>query len=81
MVQHVDRLRDGLQQAGDHYNKFIGSLEQNVLASARRFKELGVSAAKDIPDVARLDLTLDPITRDELANRLEQEPAAGNRPS
>ncbi len=81
MVQHVDRLRDGLKQAGESYNKFIGSLEQNVLASARRFKELGVSTTKDVPDVEPLDLALRPVTRDELANRLEQEPAAGNRPS
>ncbi len=47
-----------LRQAGSAYDKFIGSLESRVLVTARRFKDLGVSAAKELPELepARVEL-------------------------
>jgi DNA recombination protein RmuC len=38
------------------YDRFVGSLESRVLVSARRFKELGVSGTKDLPDLLPVQL-------------------------
>lgn len=50
MAEHIADVGDHLKKAGASYDAFVGSLDSRVLASARRFKELGVSAAKDLPD-------------------------------
>lgn len=50
MAEHVADVGRHLKKAGESYDDFIGSLDARVLASARRFKELGVSAAKELPD-------------------------------
>jgi len=53
---HLDEMRRGLEKAVDSYNRGVGSLEQSVLPQARRFRELGVAPAVELP-------TLDPIDR------------------
>jgi DNA recombination protein RmuC len=50
MAEHIADVGDHLKKAGASYDAFVGSLDSRVLASARRFKDLGVSAAKQIPD-------------------------------
>ena len=50
MAEHIADVGDHLKKAGASYDAFVGSLDARVLASARRFKELGVSASKDLPD-------------------------------
>jgi len=50
MAEHIADVGDHLRRAGASYDAFVGSLDARVLASARRFKELGVSASKDLPD-------------------------------
>jgi DNA recombination protein RmuC len=50
MAEHVADVGRHLKKAGESYDDFVGSLDSRVLASARRFKELGVSAAKELPE-------------------------------
>lgn len=50
MAEHIADVGDHLKKAGASYDAFVGSLDSRVLASARRFKDLGVSASKDLPD-------------------------------
>ncbi|HET7616993.1 MAG TPA: DNA recombination protein RmuC [Vicinamibacterales bacterium] len=50
MAEHVADVGDHLRRAGAAYDNFIGSLDARVLASARRFKELGVETPKSLPD-------------------------------
>lgn len=50
MAEHVADLGRQLKKAGQSYDDFVGSLEARVLVSARRFRDLGVTAPKEIPD-------------------------------
>ena len=50
MAEHVADLGRQLKRAGQSYDDFVGSLEARVLVSARKFRDLGVSAPKDIPE-------------------------------
>jgi len=50
MAEHIADVGDHLKKAGASYDAFVGSLDSRVLASARRFKDLGVSASKELPD-------------------------------
>jgi DNA recombination protein RmuC len=46
MGDHLARLGKSLEGAVDSYNKTVGSVENRVLVSARRFKDLKVTIAK-----------------------------------
>jgi DNA recombination protein RmuC len=69
MVGHFEAVGGNIKAAADSYDKFIGSLEQKVLPSARRFRDLGVPATRtlDVPD--QLSLSLRRVRKDELAER------------
>jgi DNA recombination protein RmuC len=77
MVEHVDDMGRNLRQATEGYNRFIGSLERQVLVSARRFRELGVGSTKTIEDADALVLDIRRVTHEELIGRpgeLDLEP-------
>jgi DNA recombination protein RmuC len=46
LVGHVDQVGRSLDSAVGHYNAAVGTLEQRVLVSARRFTELSVTDAE-----------------------------------
>ncbi|GAB4108003.1 MAG: DNA recombination protein RmuC [Phycisphaeraceae bacterium] len=46
---HVEKLGKSLESSVQHYNKFVGSFESRVIASARKFKELGADSSKELP--------------------------------
>ena len=50
MADHVVQVGSALKRAGAAYDDFVGSLDSRVMVSARRFRELGISAAKELPD-------------------------------
>ena len=66
MVGHLEMVGKNIKQAGDAYDRFVGSLEQKVLPGARRFRELGVHAADELESAEPLRLSLRPVTRPEL---------------
>jgi DNA recombination protein RmuC len=51
MAENLQAVGQNLRQAGAAYDRFIGSIESRVLVTARKFKELGVSAAKDLAEL------------------------------
>ena len=48
---HMVSTRNSLNRTVESFNRGVGSLERNVLVSARRFKDMGISSSKDIPEL------------------------------
>jgi DNA recombination protein RmuC len=55
LAGHIAAVGSNLDRAVDSYNKAIGSLENRVLVSARKFGELGASVAEDIPELEPIE--------------------------
>lgn len=47
-TEHVDKLGNALKSSVDHFNRAAGSLQTRVLPSAQRFREMGITSAKDV---------------------------------
>lgn len=48
LTEHFGKVGSGLERATKAYNDTIGTLERNVLSSARRFTELGVVSKREL---------------------------------
>ncbi len=57
MSQHFSKLGDAIGKTVETYNQTVGSLEKNVLTSARRFKELSPANAAQLEEAAEVELT------------------------
>ncbi|HXX57893.1 MAG TPA: DNA recombination protein RmuC [Thermodesulfovibrionales bacterium] len=49
LARYFDELGSAIGKSMDSYNRIIGSMESRVLPSVRKFKELGVTGAEEIP--------------------------------
>ncbi len=57
MSEHMRRLGKNLQTSVNTYNETVGAMESRVLASARKFHELGAAPAGDsIDDLEPLEV-------------------------
>jgi len=57
--EHFLKLGSSLKRSVEHYNDAVGSLERNVMSSARKFKELGsTSMDVEIRPMEPVDLTV-----------------------
>jgi len=65
---HFDKIRLGLQRASEAYNSAVGSLERMVLPSARKFRDMGVTARDEIPKLDQLETPL------RIASNPEEDP-------
>ncbi len=54
-TDHLNKMGRQLNSSVEHYNKAVGSLERNVLSSARRFTELGLSVKQELESPASVD--------------------------
>ena len=57
LAGHIAAVGAGLDRAVESYNKAIGSLENRVLVSARKFSELGAPVADEIPELEPIETT------------------------
>jgi DNA recombination protein RmuC len=57
LAVHITGVGTNLDRAVESYNQAIGSLENRVLVSARKFAELGASVAEDIPELEPIETT------------------------
>ena len=55
LIKHFDDIGSAIEKAIGAYNKAIGSMELRVLPSVRKFKELGVTGAEEIPILEQID--------------------------
>ncbi len=49
LADYFEALKRGLEQSVNAYNSAVGSLESRVMSPARKFRELGIPAVKNIP--------------------------------
>ena len=68
LAGHLDELAKGLTRTVVAYNRTVGTIESRVLVTARRFKELGVSAAEPIPAVTTVEHMPRPLQAPEMAD-------------
>jgi DNA recombination protein RmuC len=55
LVKHFIDIGSAIGKAMDSYNKAVGSMELRVLPSVRKFKELGVTSAEEIPVLEQIN--------------------------
>src|ERR1700691_2525785 len=55
LAGHISGVGTSLDRAVEAYNQAVGSLENRVLVSARKFSELGASVAEDIPELEPIE--------------------------
>jgi DNA recombination protein RmuC len=58
LVEHLEGMRRGLDQAVRGYNRFVGSFDTQALRQARRLNELGVDSLRTIDAPDMLDVAL-----------------------
>ncbi len=63
---HIARVGGSLRSAVTSYNSAVGSFDSRVAVSARRFRELGVPATDEIPELDQLDIDVREITARQL---------------
>ena len=68
LAEHFEDMGKGLVRAVDAYNRTVGTLESRVLVTARRFKDLGVTAAEPIAELSPVDRTPRALQAPEMAD-------------
>lgn len=58
LVEHLDVMRRGLDQAVRGYNKFVGSFDSQAMRQARRLNELGVDTQRGLEAPPQIDVAL-----------------------
>jgi DNA recombination protein RmuC len=56
MSEHFEKLGDALNRTVNAYNSTVGSLEKNVLSSARKFKELRPANSKQLEEMEPVEI-------------------------
>ena len=77
MGSHFDDLQRALLNAVNAYNSAVGSLESRVLVQARKFKELGIPAPKEIEPLKAVEV----VPRVAVADDLMRLPFGDAEPS
>ena len=55
MVEHLAGLRASLNASVGAFNRTVGALQERVLPSVRKFKELGIASKKALPEFEPID--------------------------
>src|SRR6202051_615471 len=78
LAEHITSVGTGLDRAVEAYNQAVGSLENRVLVSARKFAELGAAVAEDIPELAPIETTSRALSFEWDEEPLAETPAEKN---
>lgn len=71
---HAEDLGSALRQSVERYNKFVGSVERNLLPTVRKFEEAGARSGKSLPGMGEIEVTTRAITP---ARSVESKNATG----
>jgi DNA recombination protein RmuC len=63
LAGHITRLGRNLEQANGNFNSMVGSLESQVMTSAKRFEELGAGSGKVIDPLPMVETAPRPLTK------------------
>lgn len=55
-LAHVSDLGTMLERAQEHYNKFVGSYQQRLEPTLRRFEDAGVKSGAPLPEIKELNV-------------------------
>ncbi len=55
---HFEDLKKGLERSSDAYNKLVGSVENRILVSARKFKEMGAAEGSELTSLEPIEKKL-----------------------
>jgi len=61
MNEHFVRLGDAISKTVETYNSTVGSMERNVLSSARRFRDLRPASSEEMKEAVQIDVTPRPL--------------------
>jgi DNA recombination protein RmuC len=75
VIEHFEKTGDSLRKAVGSYNDGVRSLETRLIPSIRRFKELGVSSAKEAGSLSGIDQNVKSVKG--LAEEFEQPGETG----
>ena len=64
-TEHFDDVGRGLDRAVEAYNRGVGSFEQRVMVTARKFKERGAISGEEIEELKPIDKLTRTLSRDE----------------
>src|SRR5882724_976138 len=64
-TEHLDDIGRGLDRAVEGYNRGVGSFEQRVMVTARKFRERGAISGEEIEELKPIDKLTRTLSRDE----------------
>ncbi|HET9336514.1 MAG TPA: DNA recombination protein RmuC [Sphingomicrobium sp.] len=76
LAGHIARLGRNLEQANGNFNAMVGSLESQVMTSAKRFEELGAGSGKPIEPLPMVEAAPRPLTKLASPKPADNEDAA-----
>ncbi|MEW5756708.1 MAG: DNA recombination protein RmuC [Pseudomonadota bacterium] len=57
-AEHLNRVGKSLESSVTHFNKAVGSFDSRILASARKFTEMGIQSKKEIEQIEQIEKTV-----------------------
>jgi len=70
---HFEKIRKGLESAVTNYDNAVGSLERNVMPSARRFKELQAIKDESLPEQKAIGVSPRRLSVAEIDNNIDED--------
>lgn len=71
LVEHIEKLGDGLNKAVGGYNSFVSSFDRQAVSQARRLAEKGVPAAKPLNAPEEITISVAQVRLDREDEKLE----------
>jgi DNA recombination protein RmuC len=71
MATHLDGLGKTLGKSVDSYNRTLRSMESRVLVTARKFREMGVSSAEELPELEPIERVPQAVGQPEITGLIE----------